>query len=60
MDGGTAPLDAVALRKVSEAVGASLTNGNEGWTLLGHESDGTRVRVRVRMISQRLIGDAGA
>lgn len=46
--------------EVSEAVGASLTNGNEGWTVLGHESDGTRVRVRVRMISQRLTGDAGA
>ncbi len=46
--------------EVSEAAGVSLTNGNEGWTVLGHESDGTRVRVRVRMISQRVTGDAGA
>ncbi len=45
--------------EVSEAVGLSVTNGDEGWTVLGTESDGVRVRVRVRMLSQRLLGDAG-
>lgn len=47
--------------EVSEAsAGPSFMSGNEGWTVLGTESDGMRVRVRVRMISQRLISDAGA
>ncbi len=47
--------------EISEAsTGPSFVSGNDGWTVLGNESDGTRVRWRVRMISQRVSADAGA
>ncbi|MFO0624602.1 MAG: hypothetical protein U0325_03225 [Polyangiales bacterium] len=48
--------------EVSDAVTNTPFANNDGWTVYSEPSDGTRVRVRMRVIAQRLIraGDAGA
>jgi len=48
--------------EVSDAVTSTPFANNDGWTVYSEPSDGTRVRVRMRVIAQRMIraGDAGA
>jgi len=48
--------------EVSDAVTSTPFANNDGWTVLGEPSDGTRVRVRMRVIAQRVMDarDAGA
>lgn len=48
--------------EVSEAVTSTPFANNDGWTVYGEASEGTRVRVRMRIVAQRVIPsrDAGA
>jgi len=46
--------------EVSDAVTSTPFANNDGWTVYGEESDGTRVRVRMRVIAQRMLAGADA
>lgn len=46
--------------EVSDAVTSTPFANNDGWTVYGEESGGTRVRVRMRVVAQRMIAARGA